>query len=319
MQAQDYAGAKWALALRVTGATDATLDAAFNAGEVLRTHVLRPTWHLVTPADLRWLLQLTASRVHARNARLYGQFEIDGRLASRSQRAIARALEGRQFLTRDELARALAAGGIRAAGMQLAYILMRAELDAVICSGPRHGRQFTYGLLDERAPQGKRQSLPRDEALAELARRYFTSHGPATAADCAWWSGLTIKDVLAGATDAGLDRETIDGRTYWSRETTTSRRARASSVYLLPNYDEYLVSYRHGKTAAPPLRAAFPHHLVISGVIAGSWRRVAARTRVNIELRAFRSLTRTERASLDIAARAFGAFASLPVTVMIRR
>ena len=328
VQAQDFAGAKWALAQRVAGATNASIDAAFDAGRILRTHVLRPTWHFVAPADLRWLQDLTAPRVHARNAHIYRQVAVDGRLVARSQRVIARALDGGRCLTREDVARALGDAAIPAAGLRLVSILMHAELDGLICSGPRRGKQFTYALLDERPPAARRRSFTRDEALAELARRYFTSHGPATAADAAWWSGLTIRDMVAGATDAGLDHETIDGRVHWFDAAEPVPRRVSPCVFLLPNYDEFLGSYRQpiADAAIPDLRAAmalarttFPHHVVVHGAVAGAWRRDVDRRRVRVFVRPFRRFSAAEREGVATAARAFGMFLGLPIDLTIER
>ena len=201
VQAQDYHGAKWALALRTRGVDSAALDRAFDAGAFLRTHVMRPTWHFVAPEDLRWLLALTGPRVHAVNAHPYRAFELDAPLFRRAHALLTRALRGGRSLTRLELATALEAGGIAARGQRLAYIVMHAEIDALVCSGPMRGKQHTYMLLEERVPPAP--ALARDEALATLARRYFTSHGPATAHDFAWWSGLTVADAREGVALAG--------------------------------------------------------------------------------------------------------------------
>jgi hypothetical protein len=197
VQAQEYALAKWALGLRMEYATDDIIEQAFTDGAILRTHVMRPTWHFVTPADIRWILELTAPRVHAANGTMYRRLELEDALFGRSDEIIARAVEGGRHLTRAELGAALSVAGIDTTnGMRLGYIVHHAELEGVVCSGPRRGRQHTYALIAERAPQARR--LARDEALAELTRRYFTSHGPATVKDFAWWSGLTIADVKAG-------------------------------------------------------------------------------------------------------------------------
>ena len=184
VQAQDYPGAKWALGLRMQDAADDIVERAFSDGAILRTHVMRPTWHFVTPADIRWMLNLTASRVNAASAYMYRQLELDDALFLRGNAVIARALQGGRQLTRVELRGALAEAGIVAEGARLSYIVMRAELDAVVCSGPWRGKQFTYALLDERAPRSR--ALERDQALAELTLRYFRGHGPATARDFAW-------------------------------------------------------------------------------------------------------------------------------------
>jgi hypothetical protein len=172
VQAQDYFGAKWALGQRLKVADDASLDKAFNAGAILRTHMMRPTWHFVAPADIRWIQALTAPRVHVINGYMYRQQELDEAVFARSNEVIARALEGGCFMTRKELSAVLEAAGIPAQRMRLAYIIMRAELDAVICSGPRRGKQFTYALLNERVPQTS--PLTYEESLAELTRRART-------------------------------------------------------------------------------------------------------------------------------------------------
>jgi len=183
VQAQEFAEAKWSLAERGDG-TDDAVEASFARGEILRTHVLRPTWHFVAREDVRWLLRLTRPRVHALNRFMYGKLGLGADVLARGQAELARALAGGEALTRRELAGRLAAAGLPAAGLALGYVLMHAELEEVICSGPRRGRQQTYVLLDDRVPGGGPE-LPRERALAELAQRYFSSHGPATIRDFA--------------------------------------------------------------------------------------------------------------------------------------
>ena len=200
-QAQDYPSAKWAIGMRANGITDADVERAFNEGTVLRTHFLRPTWHFVTPADIRWMLTLSGPRVHAVNASYYRKFGLDSATLARSRATLERALQSGTHLTRSELASALRRAGIAADGPRLAYLVMHAELDQVICSGARRGKQFTYALLDQRV-QGV-ATVARDEALAELTRRYFSSRGPATLRDYVWWSGLTVRDARAGIEMAG--------------------------------------------------------------------------------------------------------------------
>jgi hypothetical protein len=208
VQAQDYLGAKWAVAQRAGDCTDSEVEEALDRGAILRTHVLRPTWHFVPPADIRWLLALTAPRVHALNAPYYRQTQLDARLLARSDAALAKAVQGGRYLTRDEARAVLLDAGIHAAGLRLALLLMHAELEAVVCSGPRRGKQFTYAALDERAPAAR--DLPADEALAELARRYFTGHGPARAQDFAWWSGLRVADAQQAIQALGPALERVD-------------------------------------------------------------------------------------------------------------
>jgi len=189
VQAQEYAGAKWALVQRMPGATDAAIEQAFTDGAILRTHLLRPTWHFVTPADIRWMLALTAPRVHALNAYYYRKCELDKTIFARSHDALVNALQGGKQLMREEVRTVLEQAGIATKGdLRFAYLMMHAELDGIVCSGARRGKQFTYALVEERVPPTRK--VDRDEALAELVKRYFTSHGPATVQDFTWWSGL---------------------------------------------------------------------------------------------------------------------------------
>jgi hypothetical protein len=323
VQSQEYAGAKWALGQRANGLTDADIEDAFNQGTILRTHVLRPTWHFVARADIRWLLALSGPRVHAVSAHYYRKMELDDRLFSRSRKVFERALAGGKHQTRSELARALEKAGILAKGPRLAYLVMHAELDGVICSGPRQGKQFTYALLDERAPDAR--SLSRDDALAELTRRYFTSHGPATLRDYVWWSGLTVREARAGLEmiKPKLVQEALDGLVYWFPPSTSPTRQATSTVHLLPIYDEHLIAYKDrgivldescGR-ALWSMVAESPHQLVVNGRVTGAWGRTVSEKAVHIHVRPFRSLTRIELRGLEAAAERHGRFMNLPVTL----
>ncbi|MGH7638621.1 MAG: winged helix DNA-binding domain-containing protein, partial [Gemmatimonadaceae bacterium] len=243
VQAQDYSGAKWALGQRVAGATDAAIESLFAGGAMLRTHVLRPTWHFVAPEDIRWMLALTAPRVVATMASYNRKLELTSEVFRRSNDIIARALEGGRHLIRAELQEALARHGIIAATQRLGHLMMQAELDAVICSGPRRGKQFTYALLDERAPPSKPRD--RDASLEDLTLRYFATRGPATVADMSWWSGLAPADVKRGIEIAGkrLRKVDLDGRSHWFSEKQRVPRQR-TTAHLLPNYDEYFIGLR---------------------------------------------------------------------------
>ncbi|HEY0636684.1 MAG TPA: crosslink repair DNA glycosylase YcaQ family protein, partial [Pseudonocardiaceae bacterium] len=189
-QSQEFALATWSVAQRAPGLTPHDVQRAYDAGELLRTHVMRPTWHFVTPADLGLLLALTGPRVHQVNGHMYRSTGLDAALLARTDRIITDTLADGRHRTRAELAEALAAAGVEASSVRLAYVVMHAELEGLVCSGAMRGRQHTYALLAERAPD-TRWPADRDEALAELAVRYFTGHGPATARDLGWWSGLT--------------------------------------------------------------------------------------------------------------------------------
>ena len=325
VQAQDYAGAKWALGLRMRTATDTDIERAFNAGAILRTHVMRPTWHFVTPDDIRWLLALTAPRVHTLNAHMYRKLELDDATCRRSNTALAKALRGGKQLTRDELRRVLQKAGIAADdNLRMIHIMQRAELDGVVCSGARRGNRFTYALLDDRAPRAR--ILKREEALAELARRYFVSRGPATVQDLAKWSGLTVRDAGRGldAVKAALQREVISGQEYWSPSTTRSSRTLCATAYLLSVYDEYFSSYKDrsgigGAEIGAMLRALGNslYIIVINGRIAGTWRRTLKRDAVIVEISSFASLTKAEKSAVTSTARRYSDFLRLPLVLSI--
>jgi len=197
-------------------------------------------------ADVRWLLTLSAPRVHALNAPYYRKNELDGDVLARSEVLLAQALE-HGHRTRRELAAALDGGGVQAAGLRLAYLLMHAELEAVICSGAPRGKQRTYAAFDERVPPAK--ALPRDDALAELTARYFTSRGPATVKDFARWCSFTLSDAKAGLEmlQPQLAHELVDGRTYWFAASPADERMASPMVDLVQGYDECIMSYSESK------------------------------------------------------------------------
>ncbi len=201
VQSQDFGSAKWSLGDRATGVSDAAVTTSFNEGDFLRTHILRPTWHFVTPADIVWMLELTAPRVLKASARQLRELELDQRLLRRSQGILVGALAGGNHLTRKEVTQLLGEHGIDARSRRLGYILMVAELEGLICSGVMKGKEQTHALLDERAPEATRFS--QDVALAELVLRYFTSHGPATVKDLGWWASLTLTTVRESLAQAG--------------------------------------------------------------------------------------------------------------------
>ncbi len=321
MQSQDYPGAKWGIGLRAP-VTDDEVDRACDDGAIVRTHILRQTWHFVARDDIRWMLALSGPRVNAINAHYYRKMELDEKTFMRSRAVFERALRDRTHLTRPELGTALRRAGIVASGTRLAFLTMRAELDAVICNGPRRGNQLTYALLEERVPSAK--PIDRDEALAKLASRYFTSHGPATLRDFVWWSGLTVRDARAGVDAAGptLIREEVDGFTYWSAERRTPKAVASPAAHLLPNSDEYLIAHkdRHlfvGSDAgarAERIKDPFVHHVMIDGRLAGSWTRTVKAGSVAVEC-AMHGRPNTEAArAIDAAAARLGQFLALPAT-----
>lgn len=324
VQSQDYTAAKWAVAQRAKGLTDSAIEQSFADGTILRTHVMRPTWHFVAPGDIRWLLALTAPRVHVAIAYQYRRLELDQALIKRSNAALSKALQGGRQLTRAELASALLRAGIAASDLGLVYLIASAELEGIICSGARRGKQFTYALLDERVPATK--TLTRDEALAQLTRRYFTSHGPATERDFMWWSGLTRADVRSGLemVKSGLGQEAVDGKAYWFATSRPPAQNTSQAAYLLPNYDEYVVGYTDRSAIFDPSHAEhldarrnplFQHTLVINGQIAGTWKRTLKKDAVVIELDPFAPLKKADHQALARAAHRYGSFLDMPVAL----
>jgi hypothetical protein len=328
VQAQDYGPAKWSVGERTRGATDAALDSAFSAGAILRTHVLRPTWHFVLPADIRWIQQLTAPRVHAQNAYYYRQTGLeDAGVREKARRLIADALRGENHLTRRALEGALHAGGIVAKGLGTAYLLMDAELDCILCSGPLQGKQHTYALLDERVPDAR--TLARDEALAELVTRYFASRGPATAKDLRFWSSLTLADIHRGIEAAGarLEHEEIDGLSFWSAPgeapPEVPPEVPSPTVHLLQGLDEYFVGYGESRGycdqsgVRPSLvdRAIYNGALILDTQLAGHWKRTVTRRAVTFTVALRMPLDDGQVRALQAAADAHGAFLGLPVQV----
>ncbi len=311
VQAQDFAGACWGIGQRCDGVTDANIRRLFDDGGLLRTHVMRPTWHFVAPADLRWLLAATATQVHAVNAPYYRKTGLGDRMLRSSADAVAAALTGGKCLTRTELAAVLERSGIIASGLRLALIVMYCELEAVICSGPIKGRLHTYALLDERVPPAP--PLEREAALDELAKRYFASHGPAEVADFAWWSGLRVTQARAAVERADVDTGAGDGVKLPPRRPTTR---------LLPNYDEYVVAYQDRSAFAPPAEAGVDrmsilstHAVVRDGRIVGSWKRTIERGAVRIAVFPYAADDARLRHGVLSAASAYGRFLALPVEV----
>jgi hypothetical protein len=312
VQAQDYHAAKWALALRMNKATNALVQDAFDRGEILRTHLLRPTWHFVTPEDIRWLLQLTAPRIDLRCAAVYRTYELDPPLLKRSNRAITNALKNGKQLTRAELREVLRRTGINADDtIRFTYIMLRAELDGIVCSGPRRGNQFTYALLEERVPP--HSELTGDEALAELTRRYFASHGPATLADFVWWSGLSTNDARRGIALLDRDIQTIQlGPTVYWTSNSAPKPSLGTEAHLLPAYDEYNVAYKNRQlvfdrdsVSKITNAGALGPTVIIDGRIIGTWKATIAANSITPNLTPSRPLRKQENLAVAKAAERF--------------
>jgi hypothetical protein len=337
VQAQDYPAAVWALGQRTRAATAADVHRLFDAGAIVRTHVLRPTWHFALPADIRWLLALTAPRLRAGIGRRWRDLGIDHGVIARAQAAFCDALAGGRQLTRADLGAVLLTAGIAPEGQRLPYLILAAELDALVVSGPRRGRDFTYMLMDERVPAAA--PLTPDEALRRLAERYFRSRGPAQLRDFAWWAGTTLAEARRGVAAAGdsLASEVIDGKEYWFGDVAAgtalaaapapaplrSRMSGAPVAHLLPNFDELTVAYRDRSAADRPdgrfdpglfgFGSILSNVLVIGGRVRGAWRRVVGVKSVRVQVRLLDPLRPAERTAVARAADRLGWFLESPV------
>jgi hypothetical protein len=330
MQAQEYPLAKWAIGQRADGLVDEDVDRALTEGSIVRTHVLRPTWHFVPREDLRWILALTGPRVRRGIDRRYRDLELDGRTLARCESAIAKALTGGNHLTRAEVGAVLDGARIDRSGQRLPFILTHFELEAMICSGGLSGKQHTYALVDERVPRGRR--FDRDRALVELTRRYLKGHGPATVQDFRWWSSLTIADIRAALDALGseVQREDVEGMTFWSLTATEEGAIPRGGVQLLHLYDELAVGYTQSRYLGDPraerARAEWEGRnyptgaMLHDGLIAGVWRRTLKRDSVVVEAFLYDNptgrATRALAATADELARFVGRNADLRTTVV---
>jgi hypothetical protein len=280
MQAQDYSAAKWAVSLRSKNLSNSSLDQYFGEGKILRTHVLRPTWHFVTPADIRWMLQLTTPHVRVQSIHWYRSLGLTDEVFTKTDAVLTEALKCSKQLTRSNLAEPLRQSGINVDlnNRRLTFIIFHAELEGIICSGALQGKEHTYALLDERVPQTK--LLTHDEALAELTERYFRSHGPATVKDYTWWSSLPVAEAKHGIEMVGseLRSEKMGGQDYWFFAHEDINQFSLATSYLLPNFDEYIIGYSdrsaifdvsYAKGLDARHNPLFQYTIVMDGRIAG--------------------------------------------------
>jgi hypothetical protein len=321
VQAQDYRGGLWATGLRLSGIDAAGVEAAIAARQIVRTWPMRGTLHFVPAEDARWMLDLLASRIDAGAAGRYRRLGLERADFTRGERLIVRALEGGRTLTRPEAYALLERGGISTTEMRGLHVLFHLSHQGLICQGPRRERQPTFVLLEEWIRKSK--SPTRDEALATLATRYFSSHGPATLADFVWWSGLRVNEARLAIAAAGarLTKESWDGRDWWSGPRTRTRRSRSRSgqTVLLPPWDEYIVAYRDRQAATghlsnhakDRLRTVGSSLLVIDGRVRGAWRMTARAGFARFAAEYWTAVTRTEKEAVREAARRYGRFFGL--------
>jgi hypothetical protein len=324
IQAQDYLGALWAVGARLQSASEGDIEKALAEKQIVRTWPARGTLHFVAAQDVRWLLELLAQRMIARSQGRYRQLGLDEATFSLSKDVFIRALQGGFSLKRSEMLQVLETAHISTAGQRGIHILGRLAQEGLICFGPRAGKQQTFVLLDEWAPQA--QSMPRDEALVELTGRYFTSHGPATLQDFTWWSGLTTADARAGLELAGmrLAQESFGDQTYWFSEAASISEEPSPSAHLLPAFDEYLVGYKDRSAVLQPKFVKQTNAgggmlspiVVIDGQVLGTWKRTLKKAAVIIETRWFTEVNPGQFDAFRKAALQYGAFLNLPVDLI---
>ncbi len=327
MQAQDYPMAKWAIGVRIPDATDQSVETAITNAEIIRTHILRPTWHFVAAEDIYWMLDLCAAQLKARQNSRDRQLGLTEATYNKSNHTIEKVLRKGEHLIREELIAELNKAGIATDENRAAHLFMRAEIEKIICSGATRNGKTSYALLAERVP--KARLLSREEAVAELARRYFTSRCPARLQDFTWWSGLPANDAKLGLemVKSAFVPEVIDGSTYWLSADITAPQVSQPLAYLLPTYDELIISYTDRNASIPSDleqhmkkisdRGVFRPIIVVNGQVVGIWKRTTQKDKMLMEIQPF---TATDQPIMELiiqAANQYGRFSGKKIEVLL--
>jgi hypothetical protein len=313
MQAQDYHQALWAVGVRMNSVTVADIEQSIEERKILLTWPMRGTIHFVPPEDVRWMLKLSAIRTLAQDNRRLDQLELNQKIIDRCKNIFIDALQGNKRISRPNLMKLLEEDGISTNNQRGYHLLWYIAQSGIICLGPREGKQQTFVLLDEWVPATK--ELSRNEALALLAERYFTGHGPATVQDLSWWAGITLTDARQGVEAAGsrLVSEKINGQDYWVAENFQAGSPdEGPTVYLLPGFDEYLLGYKdrslvlkveHAPHIVPGNNGVFKPTIIIDGQVAGTWKRTIKKQGIDIEFYVFAPLVNREESIIEAAER----------------
>ena len=299
LQAQDYSMSKWALGIRLQNSTEASINDEINSGAIIRTHLLRPTWHFVSSNDIHWILKLTAPRIKTSLKHRDKQLELTDTIYHRCNKILEKSLRDYNHMTREELISVLKKSEIDVKDNRASHIFLRAELDGIICSGKQKEGKPTYAILEEWVSEHTK--ISRDEALKALARRYFTSHGPASIYDFTWWSGLTVRDAVLALefNKENLTSVVMQNQTYWLADSYSEPKPEFSTMFLLPAYDEFLISYKD-RTAALTLadnkktisnNGIFYPVILQNGQVVGVWKRNIRNNHVTISRNMFISVT----------------------------
>lgn len=309
VQAQVFSMAKWALGLRLPNTTDDEIVKSYNEGNILRTHVLRPTWHFVSPEDIGWLQMLTGPRVQIFSKNVFNRMGLDDKIFTKSTDLITRSLQGHNYLHRNDIREILKQNGFKVDGVKLACYLMKAELEGLICSGPLLGKQFSYALIEERVKT--KRNLLKQESLHELTKRYFETRGPATVHDFSWWSGLTIKEIKKGVNSLPFDfvKEKVNGMEYIYKPQMIKNIAISKSTFLMPDFDEYGIAYKDRSAfliqkSNTINQYTFPttdHLLIVNGIRSGTWKPVYSGNKLEIKVIADRVFSNIEHKAVTAA------------------
>jgi len=324
LQAQDYLQAVWAIGARTPSSTLAGVEQVLEDGKIIRTWPMRGTIHFVPAEDARWMLQLSAAKMLAADGRRMAQLDLTVEIMARCQDLFCSALSGGKRLSRPEIMALLEEAGISTQGQRGYHILWYLAQSGVIYVGPMQGKQQTFGLLDELVPDAR--ALAREDALVELARRYFPSHGPATVHDFAWWAGIRVAEARLGLEGAqpALLSETIAGKEYWFAANAPSPDA-GDGVLLLPGFDEYLLGYKdrsavlpaeYAQKIVPGNNGIFRPMIVVAGQVVGTWARAIKKKAVEVTLQPFISLAGAEDQVIQ-AAQSYADFVGLPLSAKI--
>ncbi|MDF9827869.1 hypothetical protein M2447_001974 [Ereboglobus sp. PH5-10] len=305
MQSQSLDLAKWAIGTRLESKTVADVEKALNTGKIIRTHILRPTWHFVAADDIHWMRELSNPQIKPIYLSYCRMCGADEAVIARAVPIVEKSLSNGGHLEKQEIGEALKARRIKADATLLNLIIQRAEMEGILCNGKIQGNKQTYALLNEWVPRKRNQTISREAALERLARRYFTSHGPATLLDFEWWSGLSLTDSRRAVEMIKNDFvcEKASGREFWMRNDIKTPPKGSASALLLPPFDEFVVSYKdrsemihdahYGKVMTR--NGLFSPTVMLNGEIVGSWKKTSRKGAVRIELSFFEKTSKRKQ------------------------
>jgi hypothetical protein len=335
IQAQDYTASLWAIGLRCKeGTTIKDIERAINERKIARTWLMRGTIHFAASKDIHWMLKLFAPRLLHTAMMRDQHLGLSNNTVEKTKMLFYNSLKKEKQLTRKEMYKVLEKAGIPSKNNLGYHMLYRAAWDGLICFGPYLGKEQTFVLMDDHIKE--RHALSAEQANAELAKRYFQSHGPATIKDYVWWSGLTVKDAKAGIEKAEsvIKEEVINGKIYYMPK-KIPKLNNTQSVHLLPAFDEYLVSYadREAMLGNPQMQRAlngtlntgkvsiihsngtFVPVIVVDGEVVGTWSRKIIKEKLTITLKQYVKLDNVQLREAKEEAKKYGNFFGLETTV----